>query len=182
MKRTKYFLCRVMTALAAIAMCFSMSACGGGDSDDDISDDGGTPGNRSARKGVHRLEISFSRNYAPKKDYGMFFFAFKTLTDETDIFDEDGNLMPTRRAQGIEVSKTEPCVYYTKDDCISFGVQLSIARWVGDDPLEVTIKGYINDNQTRERTYTIPEGKLSTIYLNTILENSDIFRQDPLYD
>ncbi len=182
MKRTKYFLCRVMTALAAVAMCFSMSACGGGDSDDDTLDGGDTPGNRSSRKGVHRLEIDFSRDYTPKKDRGMYFFAFKTLTDETDIFDYNGNLMPTRRAQGIEVSKTESCLYYTKDDCISFGVTMYIARSVGDDPLEITIRGYINDKQTKERSYTIPEGKLSTIYFNTISDGSDIFRQDDLYD
>lgn len=177
MKQTKFTLSGMMTALVAVAMCFSMSACGGDSSDDDDINPKG-----STRKGVHRLEVNFSRNYAPKKDHKMYFYAFKTLTEETDIFDVNGNLMPTRRAQGIEVSKTESCVYYTKDDCISFGVTMYIARSVGDDPLEITIKGYINDRQTRERTYTIPEDKLSTIYFNTISDDSDIFRQDPLYD
>ena len=88
--------------------------------------------------------------------------------------------MPIRNAQGIEVKKTEPCMYYTADNCISFGVTMYIARSVGENPLEVTIKGYINDKKTRERTFDIPEGKLSTIYLNTVFEDADIFRQDNL--
>lgn len=71
-------------------------------------------------------------------------------------------------------------MYYTADDCISFGVTLYIARSVGEDPLEVTVKGYINDNKTRERKFDIPEGKLSTIFMNTVLESADVFRQDDL--
>ena len=176
MKRTKFFMSVMVSALSAVAMCFTMSACGGDDNEDDeiVTPKG------SSKKGVHRLEISFSRNYAPAKDYGMYFFAFKTTTDETDIFNANGDLMPIRNAQGIEVKKTEPCMYYTADNCISFGVTMYIARSVGENPLEVTIKGYINDKKTRERTFDIPEGKLSTIYLNTVFEDADIFRQDNL--
>ena len=177
MRRTRLFMSVLMTVLTAVVVCFSMSACGDSSSDEDDIDTGG-----STKKGVHRLEISFSRDYNPHKDNGMYFFAFKTMTAETDIYDANGNLMPTRNAQGIEVKKTESCMYYTADDCISFGVTMYIARSVGEAPLEVTIKGYVNDKKTRERTYTIPEGKLSTIYFNTIREDSDIFRQDALYD
>ena len=176
MKRTKFFMSVMVSALAAVAMCFTMSACGGDDNEDDeiVTPKG------SSKKGVHRLEISFSRNYAPAKDYGMYFFAFKSTTEETSIFDANGNTVPTRKAQGVEIKKTEPCKYYTADDCISFGVTTYIARSVGEDPLEVTIRGYINDKKTRERKFEIPEGKLSTIYLNTISEEADIFRQDNL--
>ena len=176
MKRTKFFMSVMVSALAAVAMCFTMSACGGDDNEDDeiVTPKG------SSKKGVHRLEISFSRNYAPAKDYGMYFFAFKSTSEETGIFDANGNPVPTRKAQGVEIKKTEPCTYYTADDCISFGVTTYIARSVGEDPLVVTIKGYINDKKTRERKFEIPEGKLSTIYLNTIKEDADIFRQDNL--
>ena len=176
MRRTKFFMSVMVSALTAVAMCLSMSACGGDDNEDDeiVTPKG------SAKKGVHRLEVSFSRNYAPAKNYGMYFFAFKSTTAETDIFDANGNLVPTRNAQGVEIKKTEPCMYYTADDCISFGVTLYIARSVGEDPLEVTVKGYINDNKTRERKFDIPEGKLSTIFMNTVLESADVFRQDDL--
>ena len=167
----------MVSALAAVAMCLSMSACGDNDNDDEIE----SP-KFSTQKGVHRLEISFSRNYTPRKDYGMYFFAFKTMTDETDIFNANGDLMPKRKAQGIEVKKTEPCKYHTADDCISFGVTMYIVRDVGEAPLEVTVKGYINDKKTRERKFEIPEGKNCTIYMNTISEGDDIFRPDDIFD
>ena len=178
MRRTRLFMSVLITVLTAVVVCLSLSACGGSSSDDE--DDITTGG--STKKGVHRLEISFSRDYNPHKDYGMYFFAFKTMTEETNIYDANGNLMPTRKAQGIEVKKTESCMYNTEGDCISFGVTMYIARSVGEAPLDVTIKGYINNKKTRERTFTIPEGKLCTIYLNTIREDSDNFRQDDLYD
>jgi len=176
MRRTKFFMSLMVSALAAVAMCLSMSACGGDDNDDEI---GGQ--NVSTKKGVHRLEISFSRNYTPREDLGMYFFAFKTMTDETDIFNANGDLMPKRNAQGIEVKKTESCKYYTANDCISFAVTMYIARNVGEKPLEVTVKGYINDKKTRERTFEIPEGKLCTIYMNTINEGADTFRPDDIF-
>lgn len=132
MRRIKYFMSGMVAVLAAVAMCLTMSACGG--------------------------------------------------YDETDIFDANGNLVPIRNAQGVEIKKTQPCMYYTADNCISFGVTMYIARRVGEDPLEVTIKGYINDKKTRERKYEIPEDKLTTIYFNTAVEDADIFRSDKLYD
>ena len=178
MRRTKFFMSVMVSALAAVAMCLSMSACGGDDNDDYEIENPKV----STKKGVHRLEISFSRNYTPRKDYGMYFFAFKTMTVETDIFNANGVLMPKRNAQGIEVKKTEPCKYYTADDCISFGVTMYIVRDVGDAPLEVTVKGYINDKKTRERKFEIPEGKYCTIYFNTVSEGTDTFRQDDIFD
>lgn len=178
MRRIKYFMSGMVAVLTAVAMCLTMSACGGNDNEEEET---GTP-KGSARRGVHRLEVDFSRTYAPKKDYGMFFYAFRTTYDETDIFDANGNLVPIRNAQGVEIKKTQPCMYYTADNCISFGVTMYIARRVGEDPLEVTIKGYINDKKTRERKYEIPEDKLTTIYFNTAVEDADIFRSDKLYD
>lgn len=69
MRRTKFFMSVMVSALTAVAMCLSMSACGGDDNEDDeiVTPKG------SAKKGVHRLEVSFSRNYAPAKDCGMYF-------------------------------------------------------------------------------------------------------------
>ena len=88
MRRIKYFMSGMVAVLTAVAMCLTMSACGGNDNEEEET---GTP-KGSARRGVHRLEVDFSRTYAPKKDYGMFFYAFRTTYDETDIFDANGNL------------------------------------------------------------------------------------------
>ena len=57
-----------------------------------------------------------------------------------------------------------------------------IVRRTGDNPLDVTITGYINNKKTRERVFTIPENKLTTIYFNTVSERTDVFRSDNLYD
>ena len=63
MRRTRLFMSVLITVLTAVVVCLSLSACGGSSSDDE--DDITTGG--STKKGVHRLEISFSRDYNPHK-------------------------------------------------------------------------------------------------------------------
>jgi hypothetical protein len=113
----------------------------------------------------------------------MCFFAFRTTDEETRVYDINGTYIPKRpNAQGVEIPKVGSCSYYTDDDCISFGVTMYIVRRTGDKPLDVTITGYINNKKTRERVFTIPENKLTTIYFNTVSERTDVFRSDNLYD
>ena len=168
-------------ALMAIFMCVCFPSCGGSNDGDDEFED--TDTSTSSRRGVHRLDVHFSRNYIAPEDHSMCFFAFRTTDEETRVYDINGTYIPKRpNAQGVEIPKVGSCSYYTDDDCISFGVTMYIVRRTGDKPLDVTITGYINNKKTRERVFTIPENKLTTIYFNTVSERTDVFRSDNFYD
>ena len=168
-------------ALMAIFMCVCFPSCGGSNDGDDEFEDTST--STSTRRGVHRLDVHFSRNYIAPEDHSMCFFAFRTTDEETRVYDINGTYIPKRpNAQGVEIPKVGSCSYYTDDDCISFGVTLYIVRSTGDKPLDATITGDINNQKTRERVVTIPENTLTTIYFNTVSERTDVFRSDNLYD
>ncbi len=157
----KYVSCIMMLAMMAV-VCSTFTACGGGDSDDDI------PGDVvKTTTGVHRIEVTFSGNTTGWEGQIMF-IATNGKSYNVPLY-RDGNLLSTDGGYSTEELKNITIDTEKTCDLMQVSVTLMNMSHRTVSPVTVTLKGYVNGVQKNMKVVEFP----ATETLKTIIFYSE---------
>lgn len=155
----KNILVKLMMVAMVATMCMTFTACGGGD--DDTSG-----GGENLTVGVHRVEMYFSDNAAGWAVNVTFAGARYSATNNSSTLYEDDVKLPIHVFKEARTYKV-----YTDNTSQSLCCMANLRkRGTSPQPVTITMKGFVNGQQKKEKTYTI-DGNHSN---NTIVFYSEI--------
>lgn len=144
----------ILILMAVVTMCF-FTACGGDDKDDEEK-------REKTEVGIHRITVEFSGDLTGL-DADIWVTAVEGVNDYSDIF-MDGvkvNEMPGAWSNGDESPKVQNYDLTSSADCNLMTATVSLYCRNLQNPVTVTLKGYVNGSQKNMKVIDCKPGEKS---------------------